>query len=847
MSKRKKASNPAYELLPHEIEGFDALAELALDMHWYWNHSADEIWKKLDPILWERTYNPWVVLQTVSQDHLRKLLGDHGFRKKVESLLESTDEAGNSPAWFQQNYSTVPLKAIAYFSMEFMLSEALPIYSGGLGNVAGDQLKSASDLGVPLVGVGLLYQQGYFRQEIDQHGAQRALFPYNDPGQLPITPVRHANGEWLRIELDLPGYSVRLRAWQVRIGRLKLYLLDSNDPANVPARRGITSELYPEGKELRLNQELVLGIGGWRLLKSLGIKPEVAHLNEGHAAFVVLERSRDFMEETGRNFKAALAATRAGNLFTTHTAVDAGFDRFSPSLIEQYLGRYAADNLRISIADLLALGRKEPNDPREDFNMAYLAMRGSGAINAVSRLHGQVSRKLFAGLYPRWPLMEVPILHVTNGVHMASWDSEEADALWTHACGKKRWLTTLETLEEDIRKQPERRIWECRVSSRKKLIDFVRGRLARQREAAGASSEYVKHAKQVFRPDVLTMGFARRFATYKRPNLLLHDRGRLLRILTDAKRPVQLLIAGKAHPADRAGQALIQEWNTFIENSEARNHIVFLSDYDMLLTGHLVQGVDVWINTPQRPWEACGTSGMKVLVNGGLNISELDGWWAEAYTPEVGWSIGDGKEHSNDPAWDGVEANVLYDLLERDVIPAFYTRNKEGIPESWVSKMRESMAVLTPLFSANRAVREYTDQYYVPSAIAYHTRAARKGALSSRIVQWHHSLESRWAGVQFGELRITSDKRKHVFEIPVYLNDLDPTSVRVELYADGINNNTPVRLDMMRERKTKDGKGWVYTAQAPATHPATDYTPRIISDLPGVSVPLEANWILWQR
>ena len=364
------------------------------------------------------------------------------FRKIVDDLVRARRDAAEAPAWFQQTYPQSQLGCVAYFSMEFMLGEALPIYSGGLGNVAGDQLKAASDLGVPVIGVGLLYQQGYFRQVIDKDGAQQALFPYNDPGQLPITPLRQANGEWLRLELDLPGYSVWLRAWQVQVGRVKLYLLDSNDAANLPVHRGITSELYGGGPELRLKQELLLGIGGWRLLAALGIQPEVCHLNEGHAAFAVLERARSFMQETGHPFEVALAVTRAGNLFTTHTAVAAGFDRFAPALIEQYLGGYAQQELGITLDDLLALGRQNPTDSAEAFNMAYLAIRGSGAVNGVSRLHGKVSRHLFAPLFPRWPTDEVPVGHVTNGVHMPTWDSAAADDLWTEACGKDRWLGT---------------------------------------------------------------------------------------------------------------------------------------------------------------------------------------------------------------------------------------------------------------------------------------------------------------------------------------------------------------------------------------------------------------------
>ncbi|MBU1395861.1 MAG: alpha-glucan family phosphorylase, partial [Gammaproteobacteria bacterium] len=400
MSEQTPISHPKQRLLTKDIEGYDTLAGLALDMRSSWNHATDQVWRQLDPVLWALTQNPWVVLQTVSREKLRQVLAEPAFRKNLDDLAQSRRDAAEAPAWFQQAYPQSPLSRVAYFSMEFMLSEALPIYSGGLGNVAGDQLKAASDLGVPVIGVGLLYQQGYFRQVIDKDGAQQALYPYNDPGQLPITPLRKPNGEWLRLEIALPGYSVWLRAWQVQVGRVKLYLLDSNDAANYPAHRGITSELYGGGPELRLKQELLLGIGGWRLLAALGIAPEVCHLNEGHAAFAVLERARSFMQENRLSFEAALAVTRAGNLFTTHTAVAAGFDRFAPALIEQYLGGYAEQRLGITCHDLLALGRQNPNDASEPFNMAHLAIRGSGAVNGVSSLHGRVSRHLFGPLFP---------------------------------------------------------------------------------------------------------------------------------------------------------------------------------------------------------------------------------------------------------------------------------------------------------------------------------------------------------------------------------------------------------------------------------------------------------------
>ncbi|MGO8822226.1 MAG: alpha-glucan family phosphorylase, partial [Desulfomonilaceae bacterium] len=564
MGKQTRASHPIYGLLPTEVEGFDSLAELALDMRWSWNHATDEVWRRLDPELWQITHNPWVVLQTVSRDQIERVMADPVFRANVDGFVQTRRQDMETPAWFQQNHSQGPLTCAAYFSMEFMLSEALPIYSGGLGNVAGDQLKATSDLGVPVVGVGLLYQQGYFRQVIDKDGAQQALFPYNDPGQLPITPLRQANGEWLRLEIALPGYSVWLRAWQVQVGRVKLYLLDSNDAANFPAHRGITSELYGGGPELRLKQELLLGIGGWRLLGALGVKPEVCHLNEGHAAFAVLERACSFMKETTQPFEVALAVTRAGNLFTTHTAVAAGFDRFAPTLIEQYLGGYAEHKLGISLHDLLALGRRDPNDASESFNMAYLAIRGSGAINAVSQLHGKVSRNLFEPLFPNWPTDEIPVGHVTNGVHMPTWDSAEADDLWTKACCKDRWLGPTETLEQDIRGVSNATLWQFRTAATKSLVEYARERLSRQLAASGESHEAVEGAKHLFDPNALTLGFARRFATYKRPNLLLHDPERLLRLLTNPQHPAQLIIAGKAHPADQEGQALIHEWINFI-------------------------------------------------------------------------------------------------------------------------------------------------------------------------------------------------------------------------------------------------------------------------------------------
>jgi starch phosphorylase len=848
MDQTKRASHPIYNLLPTEIEGFNALAELALDMRWSWNHATDDMWRTLDPELWEITHNPWVVLQTVARERIVRVLSDRVFRKQVHDLVQTRRQTLAAPAWFQQNYPRSPLTCAAYFSLEFMLSEALPIYSGGLGNVAGDQLKAASDLGLPVVGVGLLYQQGYFRQVIDKDGLQQALFPYNDPGQLPITPLRQDDGEWLRLKIALPGDAVWLRAWQVQVGRVKLYLLDSNDAANFPAHRGITSELYGGGPELRLKQELLLGIGGWRLLAALGLQAEVCHLNEGHAAFAVLERARSFMQDSGQPFEVALAVTRAGNLFTTHTAVAAGFDRFAPDLIAHYLGGYAEEKLGLTVHDLLALGRRNPDDAAEPFNMAYLAIRGSGAVNGVSRLHGQVSRQLFAPLFPHWPRDEIPVGYVTNGIHVPTWDSAPADELWTGVCGKERWLGPAEPLEQHIRGVSDADLWQFRIAASKSLVEFARERLSRQLATCGAPPGAVEEAKQLFDPHALTLGFARRFATYKRPNLLLHNPERLLRLLTDRARPVQLIIAGKAHPEDRAGQDLIHAWIDFIRRPATRPHIIFLSDYDMLLTERMVQGVDVWINTPRRPWEACGTSGMKVLVNGGLNLSELDGWWAEAYTPEVGWALGDGREHGDDPAWDAVEADALYDLLEREVIPEFYARDANGIPAAWVKRMRESMARLTPRFSASRTVREYTTQHYLPAAAAYRKRAADQGAWGRQAVDWRQTMEQQWAALQFGAVKIRTQGTQHIFEVQLHLKGIDPELLRVELYADGIDGGEAVRQKMKRMDRAAGASGAaIYRTAVSAARPASDFTARVIPQCEGLAVPLEEARIRWQR
>jgi starch phosphorylase len=835
---------PANYFLPSVPEELDGLDELVLDLRWSWNHEADRLWKQIAPELWARTGNPWLILQNVSTARLNVLAADPTFRKTLADYVASYRDAMEKPSWFQQAHGDSPL-TVAYFSMEFGLSEALPLYSGGLGILAGDYMKTASDLGVSAIGIGLLYQQGYFRQVLDNTGSQAEFYPYNDPGQLPVMPVRDKDGEWLAVEVLLPGRHMRLRAWQATIGRTRLYLLDSNDPRNSPADRGITSELYGGGPDMRLQQEIALGIGGWRLLRALAINVDVCHLNEGHAAFVVLERARDLMAANKLPFDVALAATRVGNIFTTHTPVGAGFDRLNPGLMQRCLGSYA-EEIGIGLDGLLALGRQGAINAQEPFNMSYLAIRGSGYVNGVSRIHAEVSRRIFQNLFPRVPQWEVPVTHVTNGVHTPSWDSSAADDIWSGACGKERWLGDLKTVEENLKKVPGEQLWEFRNQARQRLIDYARERLAWQLATAGVSEEEISQARHVLDPYILTIGFARRFTGYKRPNLLLHDEERLARLLCHSQRPLQLIIAGKAHPRDEEGKAMIKSWSDFVRRPDIRPHVAFLADYDMSLAEHLVQGVDLWINTPRRPWEACGTSGMKVLVNGGLNLSELDGWWAEAYRPEVGWAVGDGREHPGDPGLDAREAEQLYQLLENEVVPSFYNRNGNGIPEVWVARMRASMAELTPRFSTNRMVREYVERLYLPASQLYHSRISDGAHHASLLCHWHEELEKHWAELHFGELHVQNEDGKYTFTVQLHLGDLDPDAVRVELYAEPGDSQEPeVHIMEPHEVLAGDLKGHVYSVRLPARRPTADYTPRVIPHFDGALVPLEARQILW--
>ncbi len=825
--------------LPEKLNG---LAELALDLRWNSNHAADRLWQQLDPELWDITRDPWMMLESISDERLDELLHDPDFLSHLAKQQATRRRYLEQPGWYRETYSDDTLKGIAYFSMEFGLDESLPIYSGGLGILAGDYLKAATDLDAPIVGIGLLYQQGYFRQEFDRYGEQLAFFPYNNPTMLPVVPLRDADGGWLRIGIELPGRTVYLRGWHATVGRVDLYLLDSNDLLNSPRDRSITAELYGGGSQMRLKQEMVLGIGGWRLLEALGRECDVCHLNEGHAAFAVLERARSFMQRNEISFEVALRATRAGNLFTTHTPVEAGFDRFTPELMTQYMSTYA-DQLGIGMARLLRLGRAAPDDG-EPFNMAYLAMRGALAANGVSALHGEVSRRIFQPLFPRWPRSEIPVGHVTNGVHVPSWDSAAADKLWTDACGEKRWLGTLENIAHNLRRLSDEVLWVARGAARAQMVKAIRTRVTRQRAARGV----IGHCQHLLDPNILTIGFARRFAAYKRTTLLLHDPERLVRLLTDVKHPVQLVLAGKAHPRDEDGKRMVRAWNDFAARPELSHRVVFIEDYDISLAAELVQGVDVWINTPRRPWEASGTSGMKVLVNGGLNLSEQDGWWAEAYAPDVGWALGDRQEHNSDPAWDRKEAEDLYRILEQEVIPLFYDIDASGIPAAWVARMRESMARLTPQFSTNRMLREYTEQYYLPGAAAYRERSAESCRLAHQLEKWRQQLTEQWENLRFGHVELTERDDHWQIEVQLFLDELTPDAVTVEMYADAGNHAGAEAIALRRDGAVAGTtNGYRYLGELGKRRPIGDYTARVRPSHPLAAIPFELPLILWQR
>ena len=773
-----------FQVVPALPESLQGLREMAYNLLWTWDDDVRVLFLRLDRELWDRSYqNPVLMLGSMSQAQLETLAADDGFMAFFRRTYARYRDYLQEKPWWDAHHAERPL--MAYFSAEFGLSECLPIYSGGLGVLSGHHLKSASDLGVPLVGVGLLYQQGYFRQYLTSDGWQQESYPINDFFNLPVEPALNADGTPVRITLSMAGRPLLVQVWRVSVGRLSLFLLDTNLTENAPDLRDITDQLYGGDQETRIQQEIVLGVGGLRALNAMGLRPAVCHMNEGHSAFLSLERIRLLMKEDGLDFPAAREAARAGSVFTTHTPVPAGFDVFPPELVGKYFGDYAKD-LGLSMKELLALGAGDPS--AASFNMAGLALRASAFVNGVSRLHGEVSRTMLGRYLPGIPVDEIPIGHVTNGAHIRSCVSRDMAALYDRYLGPDWWRRPdAPDTWSDVDAIPDEELWATHERRRERLVAFARRRLMKQVEQRGGTQRDIEHARGVLNTRALTVGFARRFATYKRAGLILTDVERLKRLLLSADRPVQILFAGKAHPRDHEAKEVLKSVVRLCQGDDVRRHVVFIEDYDLVVAREMVQGVDVWLNTPRRGLEASGTSGMKVVPNGGLNLSVLDGWWPEGYAPETGWAIGKGESYDDHAYQDVVESNALYDVLEKDVVPLFYQRAADGLPRAWIARMKQAMKRLAPQFSANRMVWEYVDGYYLP-AVRYHTAlVADRGTRARALAEWKSRVFRHWPGVKIEQVDAARPGVHRVGETypltaVVALGALGPDDVSVEAY-----------------------------------------------------------------
>ncbi len=837
--------------LPQKLQG---LREMAYNLMWTWDDELRAVFRRVDRALWDQSYqNPVLMLGSVSQERLEELVNDDSFMSFFQRSYKRMREYLDEPTWWDKRYPEKPL--VAYFSAEFGISESLPIYSGGLGVLSGDHMKGASDLGLPLAGVGLLYQQGYFRQYLTSDGWQQESYPTNDFYNLPVQQERGADGLPVKVEISIAGHPVKILVWRAQTGRRPLYLLDTNLPENPQPYQDITDQLYGGDHETRIRQEIVLGIGGLRALAALGLKPVVCHMNEGHAAFLALERVRVAMKENNLNFWEGLEVARAGSVFTTHTPVPAGFDLFTPELMDRYFGDYIRE-VGISREEFLGLGRGNPGDSGESFNMAVLALRTSAFANAVSQLHGEVSRKLFQRFFPGLPEAEVPIGHVTNGVHIRNWVSREMHQLFDRYLGTEWWQepgnpATWAPVDEI----PDEELWATHERRRERMVAVARQRLVKQLERRGASQADLERARGVLDTRTLTIGFARRFATYKRASLILRDIERLKKILLDSKRPVQIIFAGKAHPRDTQGKEVMKAIIQFCQQDELRRNAVFIEDYDLVVARYLVQGVDVWLNNPRRFLEASGTSGMKVVCNGGLNLSILDGWWVEGYHPDAGWAIGRGEDYQDLAYQDYVESNLLYELLEKDVAPLFYTRGADGLPRGWIAKMKKSMRLLGPTFSATRMLWEYSEKYYLPAAKYYCQITDGQMEHARQLVQWKKHLRQHWGEVKVDKVEARGDGQAQVgteYEVAaeVRLGSISPKDVRVELYYGRLsadrNLSQAENLAMQVEKDLGHGRH-LYVGRIPCEHSGMHgYTVRVTPHHPDLNHFAATGLIAWR-
>ena len=779
--------------LPWPLE---QLRELALNLRWSWDADCIALFRRLDPELWRATdHNPVQLLGMLSQERLDDAATDASFLAHMQRICASRDaEHDSRNTWFLREHGEQPQgTCIAYFSMEFGLAESLRTYSGGLGILSGDHLKSASDLGLPLVGVGLLYQEGYFHQYLNADGWQQESYPINDLSNLPLTLMRDAQDVPLRISVSMPGRELYAVIWRVQVGRVQLFLLDSNIKENhLPEDRDLTDRLYGGDRRTRIRQEILMGIGGIRALDALGLRPTICHMNEGHSAFLALERIRQLQHEKSLSFAQAREITRAGNIFTTHTPVPAGLERFEFDLIDEHFNDYSRE-LGISREEFLNLGREHAGG-HEQFSMPVLALRLSSGTNGVSQLHARVSRSMWHSLFPETPVDEVPIAGVTNGIHVQTWVSDEMAELFDRyldpAWREEDWRPELWAGVDEM---PDEELWRVHERQRRQLIAFTRVRLHQQLLRRGFARSEAAASSNVLNPRALTIGFARRFATYKRATLIFRDVPRLKRMVSDPQRPVQFIFAGKAHPHDGGGKDFIRHIIHMAQDPELRPHIVFLQNYDMQVARQMVQGVDVWLNNPRRPQEASGTSGMKSIYNAGLNCSILDGWWDEGYAPELGWAIGNGEEYAahDEGHQDYVESQALYNILEKDIVPLYYERDEENLPREWLRQVKTSMRQLAPVFSSHRMLHEYCERFYMPAmqrVQKMHDDGLRQGLAFSA---WRSSLEQYWHEIRIESLHFSETLLMvgvpFSVEARVHLGRFSPDDLRVQLYSGSLN------------------------------------------------------------
>jgi glycogen phosphorylase len=813
-----------FTVLPQLPSRLQALQQLAYNMWWCWNHEAVSLFRRIDADLFDAVENsPVKMLGAIDQGRLEQLCRDDGFLAHMDRVQNAFDNYLSATTWYQETYGDSTPCRIAYFSAEFGLHESVPIYSGGLGVLAGDHLKSASDLGLPLVGVGLMYREGYFRQYLNVDGWQQERYPENDFFNLPLIPETKPDGSPLLIKVGFPGRDVQARLWRIQVGRVPLYLLDTNIPENNPEDRTITARLYGGDQDTRIKQEMILGIGGVRALRALGKPPSVCHMNEGHSAFCGLERIRTLMEENKLDFAAAREAVTAGTCFTTHTPVPAGNDVFPPQLMEHYFSGLLG-SLGLDKHNFLALGRQNPNDANEPFGMTVLAIRLSNTTNGVSKLHGSVSRKMWKNIWPELPDAELPITSITNGVHTRSWVSPDMIQLYDRYLGIQ-WeeRPTDHSIWKRADHVPDAELWRTHERRRERLVAFARARLKLQLERRGAPPGEIARSDEVLDPEALTIGFARRFATYKRGNLIFRNLDRLTAIINDKDRPVQIIFAGKAHPRDHGGKELIAEIVHIARRPELRRRVVFLEDYDMNVARYLVQGVDVWLNNPRRPLEASGTSGMKVCANGGLNLSILDGWWVEGFAQNNGWAIGHGEEYTDLTYQDDVESRAIYDLLEQEIVPQFYTRTSDGLPRGWLRMMKQSISTCCPFFNTNRMVQEYMDKCYGPSSQRFARLSADGLKKAATLAQWRRGLMRGWQQVRVEAVEANGADPMHVgselqVKARVNLGGLKPEDVEVQLFhgvVDSLGEIPNPRTVAMSTNGSHEGSTWVYSGTIP--------------------------------